>query len=438
MQQPLQRHFHCKKSDEPSNKKSINARALPSSKEISNTNQADENASEPKELVTASNENNKAGSITRWLKILNKGSEDYDRPLPLMQSQDNQHSPKKVTDKPDTEVSKKTQSIIQSIRVKNKEGQALKKKPKKTNYSKETLSIIEQIKCDKTILESENKVTKESILRAPSQAIKHSDLLNNERVLVLPLQHKLLYDIICVLDDTISYFKIRHIVQSFEELRLSINTVHRRNFTIQLFAQMLTIVPEFYMYKWAKISNYKNFTMCIDIPANIETIINNIQPSKPAISYEFPFYEENTQELNQQMSLSLRDKRKEIARERLVYSTLVHHRAFLESSDYEITYDPMEQKVWHHGFNVHSVPAIECKDIRQPHYEKPLSIAEFLKENDISSDLVKKSLEIAACQSKIEVSKQSSNNTLPVEQNNHQNKTNNTYVSNELLAKVIL
>ena len=91
-------------------------------------------------------------------------------------------------------------------------------------------------------------------------ALKHSELLAEQRELVMPLRYKKLLDVQEALDRAIFFIKQgRKQIPVFVDVKKSIEQTTRKNFDVTMLRQVLGIVPEFYSHRWELNSKTKDY-----------------------------------------------------------------------------------------------------------------------------------------------------------------------------------
>lgn len=127
-------------------------------------------------------------------------------------------------------------------------------------------------------------------------------------------------------------------------------------FTIDEFQQILFISPHFFIYKWDKINNTREYDLLIDIPIDIQRRLDEAYDERTNFTqlqtYPYsPFKAELTKDII--------DKRINIFKKVLLHLTADLHRQFLKDKNIVTKLNPFKHRTWHSEFDIHKVPAIE-------------------------------------------------------------------------------
>lgn len=276
----------------------------------------------------------------------------------------------------------------------------IKSKPQELKLSLRTLEEINKIKSERQ--ERQNKFQREvqeQSERTRSESsfslkFKYEELIKEERELVLPPHYKALYNSFTELDHTLNFFKLstrKQRVPVFEDLKQAIEIAYKHKFEFKTFAQILYVVPHFFVYKWEKISLCKDeFSLIIDIPIDHKIRIKqNYEENFNFITLQTEKYDP----ICESLSNSDLEERRKVFKNLLYAIANEHHKLFLESIKFPREFDPFKFKTWHHDYNLESVPNIPIFEILEKPSIKITSIQDFLRETDIKSTLVKRAVD---------------------------------------------
>lgn len=318
---------------------------------------------------------------------------------------------------------------------------------KKFVYSEKSQETLSEIKSE---FESLNQSLKENsifpkntevslkdrvhaILQTHPVKEKYEELLLPERALMIPINFKQIMRIGNALDAVLNFYKARGKAQLFEELRKSIESTYHVNFTLEIFEKLITVVPEFYVHDWVLLEKHRDFSLIIDIPADIQIVLERINENLENV-------EHSIKGLNGPMDVKILDKRAEILKTRLINLTAKKHEIFLSEIN-EISYDPFKYKTWHHLFKVHDLDIKDTMKLKEkPTIRKSIGVGEFLKMNNVKDKLVREALEEAAKISEKNMKKDGSDNLSETDgsSNNSQNETSilKGILNEDLIRKV--
>jgi hypothetical protein len=275
----------------------------------------------------------------------------------------------------------------------------IKTKPDELKLSLRTLEEINKIKSERQ--ERQNKFDREVQAKSErtrsessfSLKFKYEELIKEERELVLPPHYKALYNSFTELDHTLNFLKLstrKQRIPVFEDLKQAIETTYKHKFEFKTFAQILYVVPHFFVYKWEKLSLSKDeFSLIIDIPRDHkQRIKQNFEENFNFITLQTEKFDPICESLNN----SDLEERRKIFKNLLYAIANEHHKLFLESIQFPREFDPFKFKTWHHDFILESVPQIPIFEILEKPTIKITSIQDFLRETDIKSTLIKRAV----------------------------------------------
>ena len=102
------------------------------------------------------------------------------------------------------------------------------------------------------------------------------------------------------MDVCINLLKFRRQAPCFSVIKKTIEGTTAKQFTIDTFAQLLYLCPNFYLHKWEVKNGGKTHELTIDIPKNIKQIVESEGCEEPPVSEPYE---------NQMLSIVL-EKRK--------------------------------------------------------------------------------------------------------------------------------
>ena len=193
------------------------------------------------------------------------------------------------------------------------------------------------------------------------------------------------------------------------------------------FEKLCTVVPEFYTHTWIKLSEKRDYSLLIDVPANIDTIVDSILQLTHSVSpqsklkpgnVEPPSDHTNANEKIDANTIASKTseskdgkgpagplcqvmaQRSDILHERLITLTGEEHTKYLETIG-EKDFDPYEHNTWHHLFKLHELDIANPIPLpERPSVTKCQSVSEFLKQHNVKDQLVREALESAMDSSK--------------------------------------
>ena len=292
-------------------------------------------------------------------------------------------------------------------KIKNYELNKELKKNESEKLSEKTQETIQKLKAiRKSKIEDEkNKSSKSKIIRNNSFSnlhIKYDQLLNQSRELRLPIIYKQLFDSFVSLEKTINRNKLlkSNNLNTFNNIRNSIVSSTHKNFNINIFKQILYIVPHFYIFKYINSNKFqetfslnenldRNYDLLIDIPNDFSERI------KKNYSNDFNFLEINycsqASDCFTPIMTSLTEKemniRKSIFHNILNYIVNDYHSKYLKENKIKIKFNPLTQKTWHHNFDPDKYcKAIPLFDLPSPPEYKCVFV-ETINKNDIKNQI---------------------------------------------------
>jgi len=297
-------------------------------------------------------------------------------------------------------VGKKTKSCDLSNNRENKNKIESMKLSEKTQ---EAIKKLKKIRSNR--FENENKENI-IIIRQNSFSnlhIKYESLLQQSRELRLPVIYKKLFESFISLERTINRNKIsnKNNLNTFNNIRNIIESYTNKNFNINIFKQILYIVPHFYILKYINNNNKlqstfslnenldKNYDLIIEIPNDfIERINKNYSNNFNFL--DINYYSETSNNFDPLLrSLTENEmlQRKQIFHNILNYIINDYHEKYLKENNIKLKFNPLKQKTWYHGFD----PDKYCGPI--PFFEFPSPpeyksiFVETINKNDIKTQI---------------------------------------------------
>lgn len=115
----------------------------------------------------------------------------------------------------------------------------------------------------------------------------------------------------------------------------------------------------------------------------------------------------------------------------LLEQTNQHHKDFLNKIDFVRDFNPFKLKTWHHDFNlIEDCPAIPIFEIQEKPTIKITTIKDFIKDNDITNNLVKKAIETLKAKEEDNTKSRSDNSTAS------DNSFLSKFISKDLIEKI--
>jgi hypothetical protein len=286
----------------------------------------------------------------------------------------------------------KIKNKLESIKLSERTKEAIKK-----------LKKVRASKCDNNTHDKENIIEKVMNRRNSfsNLHIKYDELLLQSRELRLPIIYKKIFESFISLDKTINRNKkTNNNLNTFNNIRKILESYTYKNFNINIFKQILYIVPHFYILKYVSNNKMqstfsvnevldKNYDLLIDIPSDFDERIKTNYPSDFNF-LEITYYSETDNKfdpITRSLSEKEMNQRKQIFHNILNYIVSDYHDKFLKENKIKIKFNPLTQKTWHHEFD----PDKYCKPI--PFFEFPSPpeyksiFAETINKNDIKSQL---------------------------------------------------
>ena len=276
-------------------------------------------------------------------------------------------------------------------------------KPTMPSLSQKTLNVINQLKENR-----KNRFQRSTTTQQPhyeqsnssfSLRFKYEDLLKEQRELPLPLKYKKLFNSFIDLENTINFNKTQQCSAfqlSFTNIAKSIESANQRRFTLETFAQILYVVPHFYILRWEKKEN--DYELIIDIPEDHDKRTENIIASfltDKRDEIDFIALQRHFNPLLKKLNHEELEQRKKVFKNILYEKVNEYHKAFLKRLNLnEQMYNPFVIKTWHHAFELDDVGDIEeFKFEPKPKGDEIGVYEKFIKYNDIKSILFNKALE---------------------------------------------
>ena len=323
----------------------------------------------------------------------------------------------------------------------NSETKNKNKNIEKIELSTKALETIKKLK-DKQNLKNEINTEEKKLPTIENSFsrlnIKYKELLSKSRELRLPVIYKELFDNFNALEQAINRNKIgaKKIINSFYNIRLSIEAATHKTFNLNILKKILYVVPHFYILKYSLKKNLNNPTFSIndDIDKNYDLIIDIPDDYAKRISTDYEknfnflsinFFTESNLNYYHPAENSLSkndiDKRKQIFYNILLYITTNFYKKFLKQKKIKSKFDPLKERTWHHEFD----PDIYCSDIPLFEIPSPPKIKsvfmDMINKNDLRTQIMK--LENENCY----------NDNTPKK---YISKSESKYVSKEFLDKI--
>lgn len=341
---------------------------------------------------------------------------------------------------------------------KNSKINNIQKFPSPPKLSQKTIEIMEKLRQSRESRlnrfdreEPKKKFRNESSLS--SLHYKYDELIKKSRELRLPLKYKQLLDSFTTLEQVINLNKLRsnYKINTFDNIRKNIEEVSHHSFTLNIFQQILYVVPHFYIMKYVEKKGEqsfnrndalsKDFDLLIEIPKDFKERMKT-DYDKDFDFLEINFYQEKNNErsnkqfdpYNSSMNVKETKLRHEMFKNILNRLVNIYHDKFLQREKIKISFYPLEQKTWHHLFD----PDKECEDI--PLFEIPLPpnktsvFQNTIMKNDIKNEIMKDTLSLLNIDSNTK-NKNITNNS-ESKNKNEKEKAINKYVSTSLLEKI--
>ena len=282
------------------------------------------------------------------------------------------------------ELSEKTKNILKKIESKkkfdnnNKNSKMINITTNKNisppKLSKKTIEIINQIQETKNhnFNNKQSNIDKKynNLNSSYYLHLKYDELISAKRELRLPIKYKELLNTFSQLEQIINLNKIKNQneLNTFNEIKIRIESMTNIKFDINIFKQILYIVPNFYIIKYIKkiddeYNKNKKYDLIIDIPFDFKKRMDK-NYEKDFNFLNINYYKENDENFNPillktPLTVANLKKRKEIFRNNLNLIVNNYHSKFLQKNKIKIKFNPLEQKTWYHKFD----PDSECEDI---------------------------------------------------------------------------
>ena len=274
------------------------------------------------------------------------------------------------------------------------------------NYTKEKINTIDtffqfakKFKLKNTIFNGKGKQINnipndinEKKKKIPiSYIIDKIDELKKKKIeLQLPLKYKVLLRSFIELDSIINHFKT---IKSNKTINLnrisnSIESSFKHRFNLDIFRQILFIVPHFFIIKWIKNFENNDFDLLIDIPKDIEKRSKSFTHlTKKDL---FANITKNFAPEYKILSNNILNQRKETFKKILLEIVNLQHEKYLKKNKIE-NYDPYIIGSWHKNFDIENIRDIPKFEIES----KPKKINYYqhcIINNDIKKKLIEKAL----------------------------------------------
>lgn len=215
--------------------------------------------------------------------------------------------------------------------------------------------------------------------------------------ILLPKKLQLIFDFFTELDNAINNCKRRGKIPVLSNLKPYIEQATNRSFDIEHFRRVFYVAPELYYYKWQPTQGAGNFELRIEVPQNIEEIINKIHKKGTTVEVKhIP--------LSEPMTNFTTNKRKIIVKTRLIIYINSLHKEYLNKHHIS-SLDFNALKGWHKGFDIENIMDLPKKTLKDiPKGRRSESTSEFLKKTNIRSSLLRKQVELAKKDSSEEMS----------------------------------
>ena len=316
----------------------------------------------------------------------------------------------------------------------------INKKVSPPKLSLKTMEVIKQLN-EKRKNRFDRQSNTEKIYNSRSSFstlhLKYDELISEKRELRLPIKYKELLNSFNHLEHVINLNKIKspNQLNTFENIKMGIESMTHHNFNLNIFKQILYIVPHFYIIKYIKKNEMKTFKLndeeinklfdlVIEIPFDYEKRMEK-QYDKDFNFLNINYFKEEDKNFlpsKSPLNTAIIEKRRDIFRNILNLIVSNYHTKFLQKNKINVKFNPLQQKTWYHKFD----PDTECEEI-------PLfNIPDFCPqssafENTILKNDLKKEI-------------MNENITMLVESNNENQKNENVkvnkYVSKNFLNKI--
>jgi hypothetical protein len=204
--------------------------------------------------------------------------------------------------------------------------------------------------------------------------------------IILPKKLQLIFEFFTELDNAINNCKRRGKMPTLTNIKPFVEQVTNRTFNIDHFRKVYYVAPELYYYQWQMVNG--NHDLRIEIPDNIDEIITKVHKKGASVMVRHS-------PLSEAMTNFLTNKRKIIVRTRLILYMEKLHSNYLTQRGIEAkSFGPVEG--WHPNFDIQSVMDLPSKTLNNmPKGRKSETVAEFLKNKNIKSVLLKRASENA-------------------------------------------
>ena len=138
------------------------------------------------------------------------------------------------------------------------------------------------------------------------------------------------------------------------------------------------------------------------------------------------------------LSKEILEKRKTIFKNILLEIVNLHHKNFLKAINFTRAFDPFKMKTWHSRFDLEKdAEEIPIFEIAEQPTIKIIKISDFLNDNDIKSDLIRKAMEQCEMDNVKEKEREEAQGAAsPQATKNKDNNELSSYISKDLMQKV--
>lgn len=223
-------------------------------------------------------------------------------------------------------------SILQS---RGKMCLSLSKSPVKQSLATDSTKAASPIK--KNLNATLNEILKSPQKEPAFRRFRHLVDKSAETALVLPAKYKTLVETFRCMENVVSLMHNRNEMCSFEKVRMGVQKMTCKAFTLFILAQLKTIYPESYVFKYERITQMsKAQTTKVDLALAL-----------------FP------QLSTRNMSPSVILMRKNFFTRKLLDLTKKHHKDYLQALHPPIVIDDNSLTKWHPNFPLDKVPDID-------------------------------------------------------------------------------
>ena len=251
------------------------------------------------------------------------------------------------------------------------------KKTSPPKLSLKTLEVIKQLnekRKNRFDRESNTEKLYNSRTSFSTLHLKYDELISEKRELRLPIKYKELLNSFNHLEHIINLNKIKspNQLNTFENIKTGIESMTHHSFNMNIFKQILYVVPHFYIIKYIKKNEMKtfklnddvinkNYDLVIELPFDYEKRMEK-HYDKDFNFLNINYYKEedkNFLSCKSPLSVVNMQKRKDIFRNILNLIVNNYHTKYLQKNKINVKFNPLQQKTWYHKFD----PDSECEDI---------------------------------------------------------------------------